>query len=340
MKKIFTLAAALMMLSASAETLTVFNEGDSWNYYVPINSLWFDEADIRNQVLYPADALTEMVDKDITSITFYTDEYGCYMNGGLLTISMGETDVNALSTYIEGLTVVGTATMVKHTGEPVEVTITFSTPYHYNGGNLVFDNYITQPGDYGMTYFKGVATNYCTSLAFSYGSITQRNFLPMTTFGYEAGDAPVVPTQKTDAPSSAKENYVYNDGNLYYNAYTITLSETEPSTIYYRIGLMDTDGQYVYGEWMEYVDVLNFNVEGSYMLEAYAIAEGKTESDHIFDGFTVSKMTDVEELAASKTVACVRYYNLAGQEMQQANGLTIVVTTYTDGTTSTVKVMK
>ena len=29
-----------------------------------------------------------------------------------------------------------------------------------------------------------------------------------------------------------------------------------------------------------------------------------------------------------------------GQEMQEANGLTIVVTTYTDGTISTAKVMK
>ena len=31
---------------------------------------------------------------------------------------------------------------------------------------------------------------------------------------------------------------------------------------------------------------------------------------------------------------------MAGQEMQEANGVTIVVTTYTDGTTSAVKVMK
>ena len=41
-----------------------------------------------------------------------------------------------------------------------------------------------------------------------------------------------------------------------------------------------------------------------------------------------------------KTVAGVRYFNAMGQEMQEANGLTIVVTTYTDGTTSTAKVMK
>ena len=45
-------------------------------------------------------------------------------------------------------------------------------------------------------------------------------------------------------------------------------------------------------------------------------------------------------MTGSKTVAGVRYFNVAGQEMQEANGLTIVVTTYTDGTTSTVKVMK
>ena len=52
------------------------------------------------------------------------------------------------------------------------------------------------------------------------------------------------------------------------------------------------------------------------------------------------KMTDVNEINGDKPVANVRYFNMAGQEMQQANGMTIVVTTYTDGTTSAVKVMK
>ena len=56
----------------------------------------------------------------------------------------------------------------------------------------------------------------------------------------------------------------------------------------------------------------------------------------------ISKGTfvDVDELNADKTVAGVRYFNMAGQEMQEANGMTIVVTTYTDGTTSATKVMK
>ena len=50
--------------------------------------------------------------------------------------------------------------------------------------------------------------------------------------------------------------------------------------------------------------------------------------------------TSVDELNAGKTVSSVRYYNVAGQEMAQPQGMTIQVTTYTDGTTSTAKVVK
>jgi hypothetical protein len=50
--------------------------------------------------------------------------------------------------------------------------------------------------------------------------------------------------------------------------------------------------------------------------------------------------TKVNELNAGKTVANVRYFNVAGQEMAQPEGMTIKVTTYTDGTTSAVKVVK
>ena len=48
----------------------------------------------------------------------------------------------------------------------------------------------------------------------------------------------------------------------------------------------------------------------------------------------------VNELNAGKTVANVRYFNVAGQEMAQPEGMTIMVTTYTDGTSSAVKVVK
>ena len=61
---------------------------------------------------------------------------------------------------------------------------------------------------------------------------------------------------------------------------------------------------------------------------------------------TVYRLTNgsgnVEELIndVNKMVAGVRYYNIMGQEMKEANGITIVVTTYTDGSHSAVKIIK
>ena len=93
-------------------------------------------------------------------------------------------------------------------------------------------------------------------------------------------------------------------------------------------------------EWLEYEEILSFNEEGKYRVEAYAIADGKLPSEQIAYEFVVAPITGISEMVNGKTVAGVRYYNMAGQEMSEANGMTIVVTTYTDGTTSTVKVVK
>lgn len=50
--------------------------------------------------------------------------------------------------------------------------------------------------------------------------------------------------------------------------------------------------------------------------------------------------TAVNDVNGVKTVASTRYYNMAGQEIRDAKGVCIAVTTYTDGTTNSVKVMK
>ena len=147
---------------------------------------------------------------------------------------------------------------------------------------------------------------------------------------YVLGDAPVDPSQKTGAPTF----HGYTEDGIY--AYFVEINETEPSTIYYRV--IYPDG--TVSEWAEYTEMLSFNSEGKYRVEAYAVAPGKLPSDEIAYEFVLSKPTGVLEVVSGKQVAGVRYYNMAGQEMTEANGLTIVVTTYTDGTTSAVKVMK
>jgi len=72
---------------------------------------------------------------------------------------------------------------------------------------------------------------------------------------------------------------------------------------------------------------LNYTVEGI-----------TNKSDIVY--LEVYPHTAVDEINAGKTVTGVRYFNVAGQEMAQPSGLTIQVTTYSDGTTSAVKVIK
>lgn len=61
------------------------------------------------------------------------------------------------------------------------------------------------------------------------------------------------------------------------------------------------------------------------------------------DGFVigVNNATSVNEIAGSKTVARVEYFNLAGQQIDRPDsGVTLVVTTYTDGTRTTTKLIR
>ncbi|MBR5685156.1 MAG: hypothetical protein IKX18_03250 [Muribaculaceae bacterium] len=55
----------------------------------------------------------------------------------------------------------------------------------------------------------------------------------------------------------------------------------------------------------------------------------------------IQNWTAVDELDAAKTVSSVVYYNLAGQQSAQpVDGVNIIVTTYSDGTRTTAKIIK
>ena len=77
------------------------------------------------------------------------------------------------------------------------------------------------------------------------------------------------------------------------------------------------------------------------------VVDDRTSEEITFDGITcdidvniTKEVSAVDELNTNKSIASVRYFNISGQEMQEANGMTIVVTTYTDGSTSTAKVIR
>ena len=136
-------------------------------------------------------------------------------------------------------------------------------------------------------------------------------------------------TDKTSAP--VIKGSLEDDGH----AYRVEITPTEPSTIYVRTQFAGT-----YSEWFTYSDPMVFTDAGQYLVEAYAVADGKSSSDHVSHSFEVELYTALGETPVGKQIVGTRYYNLMGQEVQQPDGVVIVVTTYSDGTTSAAKVVK
>ena len=70
----------------------------------------------------------------------------------------------------------------------------------------------------------------------------------------------------------------------------------------------------------------------------YTVEGVRNSSDIVY--LEVYEPSAVSEMAGGKEVSALRYFNMAGQELSQPQGLTIQVTTFTDGTTMATKVIK
>lgn len=84
------------------------------------------------------------------------------------------------------------------------------------------------------------------------------------------------------------------------------------------------------------------NVKGDIIVDGIELVTIACQSVRL-DAFTISvnNPSGFNEVVAGKTIAKVEYFNLAGQQMEQPeSGVTLVVTTYTDGTRSTSKIIR
>jgi hypothetical protein len=148
----------------------------------------------------------------------------------------------------------------------------------------------------------------------------------------------VIPAKQPAQQQCAKPDGGYVNGQDFHGVtVTLTNNETaEGAQLHYTV---KKDGV-VITEDAIYDGPFALTQNGEYEIDFWATAPGMLDSTHGGLKFTIDETTGLSELAAGKNVASVRYFNMAGQEMQEANGMTIVVTTYTDGTSSAVKVMK
>lgn len=90
--------------------------------------------------------------------------------------------------------------------------------------------------------------------------------------------------------------------------------------------------------------VLTFNVDGvmgDIMVDRIEMVNLDGEAVHLnVFNIPVKNPTALNEMASGKTISSVKYFNLAGQQMTEpATGVTLVVTSYTDGTRTTSKVI-
>ena len=322
-----------MMFVAQAATLTVA-DGTDWSSQLPVYGLYVDSEGSMDQMIYPAGMLANMKDGKITQMKFYADGTINFY-GGKIELALMEVDGDSFDgELMTGATVV--ASVVPASGDQ-ELVFDFDVPFEYKGGNLLVQTEVVEAGEYASTYFLGVSTeNYSSFVHYDWWWEVNDpyRFLPKATFTYEVGgDVPPTPPTPGEMTAAPTFNGYTTDG---IHAYFVEIIPTEPSTIYYRVQFPDGE----WSDWAVYEEILSFTGNGKYRVEAYAVAPGKAESYEIAYEFVVSPYTGISEMSADKAIANVRYFNMAGQEMQEANGMTIVVTTYTDGTTSSVKVIK
>ena len=83
------------------------------------------------------------------------------------------------------------------------------------------------------------------------------------------------------------------------------------------------------------------NTIGDIIVDGIEIVNTMSQTNFL-DAFAIkcNHHSGIEEINTGKVISSVRYFNVAGQEMAQPSGMTIQVTTYTDGTTNAVKVVQ
>ena len=174
--------------------LTVYN-GTATNQYIPMYGYYFDNY-TKSEYIIPASQLTDMVGGTISAITFYpssvatTSSTWTNTSQTVFIKEVSSTTLGGSYSGTTGATVVKQALLDMPTAGTA-YTITFDTPYTYNGGNLLIGVYNTNKGSYNKVEWYG--TSNLTSGVSAYGNNSSslnsvgynaQSFLPKTTFTY------------------------------------------------------------------------------------------------------------------------------------------------------------
>ena len=191
-KRLTILFAMLISIATGiqAQVSFIVADGTSTNSYVPIYGLWADDY-TRSQMVYPASMLEDLNPGDeITSLTYFAQDASQNWGSATFEVKLGEVSATTFSSYLSdaSTTVYSGAVTVSNN----QMVVTFTTPYTYQGGNLLVEFYQTAAGTYHSENFYGVsasgasASGYNSSGASS-ASFNQRDFLPKMEIEYLPG---------------------------------------------------------------------------------------------------------------------------------------------------------
>ena len=161
------------------------HDGTTTNSYVPVYGFYVDAYN-KDEMVYPAAELSEMANMDINSMKFYASNANVSWGSASFQVFLAEVGSTTLSDFAGPGTIVyeGALSIVNN-----EMEVNFTTPYHYNGGNLLVGVYNPTTGSYSSCSWYGESVTGASIHGYSYSGLssvtaTQRNFLPKTTFSY------------------------------------------------------------------------------------------------------------------------------------------------------------
>ncbi len=219
------------------------HDGTVTNGFVPVYGFYADAYN-KCEMVYPATELAAMNGGDINSLKFYASQSSVSWGSAIFQVFVAEVADATISDFAGPGTVVYEGALSIVGGEMV---VNFTTPYHYNGGNLLVGVYQTTTGSYVTSSWYGETVTGASISGYDYSSLSsisaiQRNFLPKTTFAYTtSGGGPTEPwdpdynaalgTIEIVAPENGQQNV--NPTTLtWYNAENAESYMVEFGTVY------------------------------------------------------------------------------------------------------------
>lgn len=195
MKRFYTFAVVLTTLLCSltnyawGETLTVA-DGTDVHSQIPVFGTYIDVVGTHTQILYPSSYLTSLTGSNITALMFYCSSTKDFDFGAnVCVVKMAEVDDDTIPSDAF-LTPEFTTIYTGHLGiSSARMSFAFDDEFSYSGKNLVVDITVGTAGTFDPTYFYGSASVTKTSRCQCNALADTHDFLPKTTFTYEASSA-------------------------------------------------------------------------------------------------------------------------------------------------------